>query len=212
VKTVGQLLKQAREKQQKPLSVIARETKISARFLKALENNDFKVLPGEPFVKGFIKNYAKVVNLSPDKILAIFRRDFTVDKKGKVLPKNLAKTIDEENFFNPKIFKILAIFLITLLFSIYLGFQLKTFFAPPTLTIFKPEDGAELKGPIISVEGRVSADSSVWVNNQLVEIDSIGLWRKKLPVLPGTNKIEIKAVGRRNKETKKELKVEVVDN
>jgi transcriptional regulator with XRE-family HTH domain len=211
VLTLGQILQKARKKKGKPLSSIARETKISARFLKALENNHFKHLPPGPFTKGFIKNYAQAVDLPYEKALAIFRRDFIVDKKGKIKPKNLTKSINEPNFFTPKVLKILGIFLAIIFFSIYLGFQLKSFFAPPNLTIYKPEDGARLKGPIISVEGKVSADSSIKINDQLAEVDSLGLWRKKLEVLPGKNQIEVKAINRRNKETKKELSVEVVD-
>jgi len=210
VQTVGQILKQAREKKGRPLSSIARETKISARFLKALEKNQFGKLPAEPFTRGFIKSYTQAVNIPTKKALALFRRDFTVDKKGKIRPKKLSG-IDQTSFLDSRILKILAIFFITLFFSIYLGFQLKTLFAPPALTVLKPEDNARLKGPIISVEGRVSADSSVWVNDQLVEVDNLGMWRKNLPVLPGENKIEVRAANRHGKETIKNLSVEVVD-
>lgn len=212
MKTVGQLLREARKKQNRPLSNIARETKISARFLKALENDDFDKLPPEPFVKGFIKNYTQVVGLSTEKVLAAFRRDFAIDKEGKIAPKSLSKPIADGKVFGPRLLKFLAVSLVVLLFSAYLGFQLKSFFAPPSLTVFKPENRTQLKGPVVSVEGRASIDTSVWVNDQLVEIDSLGLWRKKLELLPGENKIEVKAVNRRDKETKEEIVVEVVDN
>ena len=210
MQTVGQILKQAREKKGKPLSSVARETKISARFLKALEKNQFDKLPAEPFTKGFIKNYARAVNLPTKKVLALFRRDFTVDKKGKIKPKKPLDA-DQTTFPGSKVLRILAILSIAFIFFLYLSFQLRTFFAPPTLTVLKPEENTQLKGPIVSVEGRVSADSSVWVNDQLVEVDNLGLWNKRLQVLPGRNEIEVKAINRRGKETTKKLSVEVVD-
>jgi cytoskeletal protein RodZ len=174
-------------------------------------------LPGkqkssEPFVKGFIKNYAKVVDVSYDKLLAAFRRDFTADKRGRVFPKNSLKPVEDEGFLNQKTLKILAAILATFLFSLYIGFQIKTLFSPPPLTVFKPENGSQLKGPIISVEGKTATDTVVSINGELAEVDSLGLWRKKLEALPGKNTIEIKATSRRGKETKKEITIEVVDN
>lgn len=61
--TLGTYLANARESQGIDLHDAAQQTRISIHYLKALEEEDFSKLPGEVFVKGFLKNYARFLNL-----------------------------------------------------------------------------------------------------------------------------------------------------
>ncbi len=61
--TLGQYLKSAREAKDIDLRDAAQQTRISINYLKALEEEDFSKLPGEVFVKGFLKNYIRFLNL-----------------------------------------------------------------------------------------------------------------------------------------------------
>jgi hypothetical protein len=47
----------------------AQQTRISIQYLKALEQEDFAKLPGEVFVRGFLKNYAKFLGLPEQEVL-----------------------------------------------------------------------------------------------------------------------------------------------
>jgi len=47
----------------------AQQTRISLSYLKAIEEEDFSKLPGEVFVKGFLKNYAKFLRLPEDEVM-----------------------------------------------------------------------------------------------------------------------------------------------
>ena len=86
MKTVGQLLRQARLKKGKSLVQVAKETKIPRSTLEAIENDDWCCLPASPFIKGFIRNYAQAVALDPQKALAISRNTFpeTGERSGWV--------------------------------------------------------------------------------------------------------------------------------
>src|SRR5574337_343930 len=61
--TLGQYLRSAREAKGIDLHDAAQQTRISVNYLKALEEEDFSKLPGEVFVKGFLKNYARFLKL-----------------------------------------------------------------------------------------------------------------------------------------------------
>ncbi len=61
--TLGQYLKSAREAKEVDLRDAAQQTRISINYLKALEEEDFSKLPGEVFVRGFLKNYVRFLNL-----------------------------------------------------------------------------------------------------------------------------------------------------
>jgi hypothetical protein len=62
-------LSSARELKGFDLHDAAQQTRISIQYLKALEQEDFAKLPGEVFVKGFLKNYAKFLGISEQEVL-----------------------------------------------------------------------------------------------------------------------------------------------
>jgi cytoskeleton protein RodZ len=59
----GNSFKKARESKGLTVAQIADETRISARFLEAIENEDFQLLPGGIFNRGFIRTYAARLGL-----------------------------------------------------------------------------------------------------------------------------------------------------
>jgi hypothetical protein len=61
--TLGNYLRECREALGIDLRDAAQQTRISIHYLKALEDQDFSKLPGEVFVKGFLKNYGKFLHL-----------------------------------------------------------------------------------------------------------------------------------------------------
>jgi transcriptional regulator with XRE-family HTH domain len=67
--TLGKYLYDARVARGFDLREAAQQTRISAQYLKALEEEDFSKLPGEVFVKGFLKNYAKFLHLDELEIM-----------------------------------------------------------------------------------------------------------------------------------------------
>lgn len=73
--TVGERLREARERQKVSLHAIAAKTNISVRFLDAIEKNQFDKLPGGIFTRGFIRSYASQVGLDPDGTVTQFLSD-----------------------------------------------------------------------------------------------------------------------------------------
>lgn len=67
--TLGEKLRQAREERGLSISEVAEQTRISPLYLESIENNDYKILPGGIFNKGFVKSYAKHVGLNEQEAL-----------------------------------------------------------------------------------------------------------------------------------------------
>jgi len=67
--TLGQYLRSAREAMGIDLRDAAQQTRISVNFLSALEEEDFSKLPGEIFVKGFLKNYGRFLQLDENEVM-----------------------------------------------------------------------------------------------------------------------------------------------
>ncbi len=67
--TLGTYLQEARNTRGIDLREAAQQTRISIQYLKALEAEDFSKLPGEVFVRGFLKNYGKFLNLDESEVM-----------------------------------------------------------------------------------------------------------------------------------------------
>jgi cytoskeleton protein RodZ len=69
----GENLRREREMRGISLEEIAESTKISVRFLHAMENDDFANLPGGIFTRSFIRSYAKYLGLDEEQVMSEFQ-------------------------------------------------------------------------------------------------------------------------------------------
>lgn len=71
--SIGEKLKKAREKMGLSFNEIQDAIKIRSKYLEALENDDFDVIPGEAYVRAFIKSYGNHLGLNGDELLEEYR-------------------------------------------------------------------------------------------------------------------------------------------
>lgn len=82
---LGEYLKQKRLDKNFSLEKLSQKTKISINILKSLEANDYDHLPSAAYIKGFVKNYIKVLGLSNEE--AISKMEYTYQTiVGKPFP------------------------------------------------------------------------------------------------------------------------------
>lgn len=65
----GKVLAEARERSGLTVADVARQLRLSTRQIEALEANDHTSLPGDTFLRGFIRNYAKLLQIDPEPLL-----------------------------------------------------------------------------------------------------------------------------------------------
>ncbi len=68
--TFGEELRQEREIRRISLKEIADATKISKRFLEAIERNNYAILPAPVFTRGFVREYARYLGLNADDMVS----------------------------------------------------------------------------------------------------------------------------------------------
>src|SRR3954464_7287733 len=71
---IGEVLRSTRSRLDKDIYVVERETKIRTKYLQALENEEWDVLPGPTYVKGFLRTYAAYLGLDADALVDEYRR------------------------------------------------------------------------------------------------------------------------------------------
>jgi cytoskeleton protein RodZ len=74
---IGSSLRAAREHQKLGLADVERATHIRRKYLQALEDERWEVLPGTAYVKGFLRTYADFLGLASQRFVEEFTERFT---------------------------------------------------------------------------------------------------------------------------------------
>lgn len=194
MKTAGQLLKEAREKSEKTLEHIARETKIKEKFLLALENADYPVLPNLSVAQGFAANYAQAVGLNSQVITALLRRDFP---SGNKVSKTYEPFLADRRAWTPRTTLFTAVLITVLILGFYLARQYMLFAGAPPLKIEKVVLGPEA----VLVTGNTSPAATVTVSGEPVLVDKAGNFSAEIEKSKLGAVLEIRAVSRAGKTT-----------
>lgn len=73
METVGQILRAEREKKNLSVKDVEHATSIRALYITSIEADDYKVIPGEVYLKGFIRNYANFLGLNSAELVDLYR-------------------------------------------------------------------------------------------------------------------------------------------
>ena len=86
--SLGALLKKEREKKGLSHTQISQQIRLRPRFLEAIENEEWDLLPAPSFVRGFIRSYARVLGLDEERVVDLYGEEAGVDdfSQGFVLP------------------------------------------------------------------------------------------------------------------------------
>ena len=121
--SVGKILSDARKKKRLRYKKLSSELKIDQELLIALEKEDFDKIPGgEAYIKGFLRAYAKKLDVNPDELIELY----TLTAEGKSREKikeltNHKSNYKEIKFLTPKL--IGSISSIAIVFIFYLLFK-----------------------------------------------------------------------------------------
>jgi cytoskeleton protein RodZ len=70
---IGNTLREARVRRNLTLQQVEEDTKIRVKYVQAMENEDFDVMPGATYVKGFLRTYSAYLSVDPEVILDEYR-------------------------------------------------------------------------------------------------------------------------------------------
>jgi len=202
MKTVGEILRDARIAKQLTLTDVEERTKIRLKFLDAIEKNDFTILPSLSYAKGFVKNYSEILGLDSKTVLAFFRRQIADVPKSSLLPKGVEEPLNRSYLqLTPGRFITLVVAALILLFLAYLGFQYRALQQSPTLIIDSPVNQAVVTDKRVEVLGKTDPDATVTINGVSVLVRGDGEFFDQVALESGVNKFTIVATSRFGKTT-----------
>lgn len=75
MQTPGDILKAEREKRGLSIKEVEQATSIRSLYLSAIEEGKYSVVPGEVYLKGFIRNYANFLELDGPQLVELYRQN-----------------------------------------------------------------------------------------------------------------------------------------
>ncbi len=78
---IGSSLREARERKNLQLPEVERATRIRTKYLQALEDERFDILPGAAYAKGFLRTYADYLDLEPQPFIDEYNSRFALDEE-----------------------------------------------------------------------------------------------------------------------------------
>ena len=144
--SAGRALSAARKKKRLRYKKLSSELNIDESYLVALEEDNFELIPGgEAYVKGFLRSYAKKLDLNPDEIIQIYssEREKNSDKTSSDLSLQLKKdNINQTKYLAALVLvpALVVVFFLSLAFI--LGFPTNQ--KEQNLESFKEDDSIQL--------------------------------------------------------------------
>ena len=172
----GQLLSEARKKRRLRYKRLSTELNIPEKYLQALEEENYGVMPGgDPYIKGYLRAYAKKLGIDPDFIIERYSENL----KNKQITPSVQSAKDEYMFIKSKKY-ILAV-------GIFFLFSLFIYLSPSCSEGVLVETSVEDYGKKKPVETSIieSGIKVEEINTSEVEgdiIPSIDLMNKKIEV------------------------------
>jgi cytoskeleton protein RodZ len=84
MQAIGERLREARMRQGLDLTEVEVATKIRAKYLRAMENDEFAMLPGSTYVKSFLRTYAEYLGLDAQLLVEEFRAQHEPRGEGEL--------------------------------------------------------------------------------------------------------------------------------
>jgi len=131
---IGEIFKATRLKLGLSLTDVENETKIRSKYLEAIEEENFELIPGRVYLKGFIRTYAKYLGIDDNEEIVRFLEDFRaptyeIEKEGAFQQKSDPKGIPRK--YITVILGIVAILVLLGVQNFYEKFLKQEVVAPP---------------------------------------------------------------------------------
>lgn len=208
MRTVGQILKDERERKFYTLEEIEKVTKIRVELLQALEADNFAKLPPATFIQGFIKNYGKFLGLDTNKLLAVFRREYSERKNPPRIIESFENPLKPSRFhLTPSSAISLMVVSLVLIFFAYLWYEYRFLVLPPPLEVYNPADQANVQNASVAVAGQTDPEAKLSINNQDVGVSKDGHFDQEVKLSEGANRITITSTSKFGRSTKAERTV-----
>jgi transcriptional regulator with XRE-family HTH domain len=194
--TIGEKLKKKRQEKGLKLDELADELNIARNYLEAIEGGDFEKLPGEIYVKNFLRLYCNFLDLDYKQLFREYGQEERVHRqitKADIEAFGHEKVKKWYSFVTLNLLQKLILVLLVIAGLAFLGMKISNIVAPPSLNIISPEDNFITTNNYIEMVGQTEVGAKVSINGQNIMINPDGSFKEKIDLRSGLNFIKISA-------------------
>jgi cytoskeletal protein RodZ len=131
---IGATLREARMRAKIDINEVERRTKIRAKYLRALENEEWDLLPGEVYVKSFLRTYGDFLGLDSRQLMDDYKRRYERPSDHELRPITPRSRDRERRPRRPAIppWAVIGLVLVAVVAALFFVGRNKS--APPTTT------------------------------------------------------------------------------
>lgn len=206
-KTIGEKLRAARMAAEVSIEAVARQIRISAKYLDALERGKYNDLPSPVYIKNYTQIYAEHLGLSWEDLEEQYKQEITVYQHSP-------KTQEEENssvlrtrsrrklfasvtqhhrspLMVSRLLRFGLVGIIALILLSYFAYSVVRLLSPPDLELTYPTEDIIVTERIIQVSGQSTPEAVVTINGQPVAVEQDGSFTEEVVLRAGLNTLHI---------------------
>ena len=191
IESFGEKLRQARRFKNLKLEDVAKKINISAKYLNALEEENYENLPSGLYRKNFLKEYASYLDLNNSELIKQLAENVETNSLNNPFSQKIVKKSRFLVF--PKIIRNSLIALGVFICFLYLFLYFQKTISAPKLIVTQPEKNILIKETSIDIKGETEKEAEVKINGELVLNNNNGLFFQTVNLKKGLNTIIIEA-------------------
>lgn len=208
--TLGEKLREAREKQKISLSELSRSLNIKKSYIESLEAGRYNKLPADVYSKGYLISLAQYLDMDFESLLALYKKERGIEKQiKKSRERKEIKTIRPSFIITPRTFRLGLVILVVFGLFFYLWYEFSGLSRPPKLYLFEPNSDKTISEETITISGQTDPEATLSINGQVLHIEPSGNFKEKIGLQKGINVLKIQAINRLGKENTLERKIMV---
>ena len=163
---------------------------VPEHYMRALYGEDYKNLPPEPYVRGYIMRIANALEIDGEALWNVYKNTLSLKTSGDKDKLPINRFAFKDKKIGKKKIIIAAIAVLILIFA---GFKASKYFGTSSLDISNPPfDNYTTNDPNIYLRGKIDSQDNLTINGENVSVDSSGYFEKQWALNPGPNMLEFK--------------------
>lgn len=214
--TLGEYLFSVRNNAKLTIEEVSKKTGIKLIFLDSLEKGDFKVLPANVYVLGFLKQLSLLYSIDAEEIICQYKKEQSIQKQlakqADFLKTPWYKRTFPKIVVTPKILTLILGLSFVVLTVVYIIWQIWSINKTPSLQVFSPQNNEIIKNAFLDVSGKTDPGTTVSVNEQNIFVDGSGLFKAQIGLSQGQKEIIVTSQNRFGRSISKTIEITGVVN
>ncbi len=194
--TLGERLRRMREERQIIVESASATLNIPAKHLVALEEGRYLDMPGDVYVRNFVRLYAEYLGANAITALHVYEQERRVFSSQQ--ERHARAALEQHKrippvIITPRRLRQAGVALVILAILMYLGIEARRIISPPMLVVSSPSADFRTTVKTLNIAGQTEPEAVITINGEELIPDASGAFADEVQLVEGINTITITA-------------------